>query len=88
MFRSFDYKCIWCNYEEQDVVIEIVDGVEENVICPDCQNKMDKIFPVPNFAFGNAYFYEMGPRRIETQFLDKDGRLLKHENLTHKIKGL
>lgn len=39
--KIFDYTCKKCGHTERD---KCVDKYDEEVICPICDNKMDKIF--------------------------------------------
>jgi hypothetical protein len=58
-----------------DELVEMISDTEaEPVICPDCQNKMERQIPNPNFQFANGFFGGMGaPRRVEITYNMKDG---------------
>jgi hypothetical protein len=85
-FRVFDVYCPTCQTVRKDEVLDVdstTGAVAEPPICA-CGEVMERMYSSCNFAFGDAFFYGMGPRNIEVQYEMEDGRKIV-KNLTKDV---
>lgn len=86
-FRLFDYICEKCEHIEEDVMVDMENPEAEIPYCGDCHQSM-----VRRVACAKAPLMKgktvsgSSPRRVEITWQDAEGRALKKENATHKLK--